>query len=351
MKRKNKDLPRKVHRLFFVEHHLRIVYIRDMKTFTRLSRLIVPLVALTAGFLLLNQCKPRTTAETPSADSARLKISLAEWSIHRSLDSGLLKPENFAAIAKNDFGISAVEYVNSFYKTHGTDTAFWKKMRAKADSLGVKSQLIMVDDEGDLGAADAAARKKAAENHYKWVDAAKILGCHSIRVNAFGEGTKEEMKVAMIDALKQLATYAEKKGINVLIENHGLYSSDGKWVASVIEGVNMPNCGTLPDFGNWCTGAKWGSTENNKCKEVYDRYQGVAEMLPFAHGVSAKSYAFNDQGNETIIDYAKMLQVVKDSKFSGYIGVEYEGSPLSEHDGIVATKALIEKTWKSLNQQ
>jgi sugar phosphate isomerase/epimerase len=303
--------------------------------------------------LFLSQCKPKSTeTNSPIDDSSGLKISLAQWSIHRSLDSGKLLAENFASIAKNDYGISAVEYVNGFYKSHATDQKFWEKMRAKADSLGVKSLLIMVDEEGDLGSLDATARKKAVENHFKWVDAAKILGCHSIRVNAFGEGTKEQMKASMVDALKQLCTYAQKSNINVLIENHGLYSSDGQWVASVIREVNMPNCGTLPDFGNWCTSEKWGSTEiGKKCDAVYDRYKGISEMLPFAKGVSAKSYAFDNTGEETVIDFRKMLKMIKESPgFSGYVDIEYEGSPLSEHDGIIATKALLEKSWKNLNK-
>jgi sugar phosphate isomerase/epimerase len=301
--------------------------------------------------LTVSFCKQRSNESEQMNKTPELKISLAQWSIHRALDSGKLNPENFAAIAKNDFGISAVEYVNQFYRAHATDELFWRKMRATADSLDVKSLLIMVDDEGDLGNPKAEERKKAVENHYKWVDAAKILGCHSIRINAFGEGSKEEVKAAMIDALKQLCAYAIKDSINVLIENHGLYSSDGKWIAEVIQNVNMSNCGTLPDFGNWCTAVKWGSTEPGKdCKEIYDRYQGVSEMLPFAKGVSAKSYSFDDQGNEQTIDYAKMLKIVKDAKsFSGYVGVEYEGSPLSETDGIRATKALLEKTWQEIN--
>jgi len=281
-----------------------------------------------------------------------LKISLAQWSIHRALEKGELKAENFASIAKNDFDITAVEYVNSFYKDHAEDSAFWKAMRATADSLGVKSLLIMVDEEGDLGNPHTDERKKAVENHYKWVNAASILGCHSIRINAFGDGSKEEVQVAMVDALKQLCTYAAKANINVLIENHGLYSADGKWVAEIIRQVNMPNAGTLPDFGNWCTSHKWGSTEPGKeCTEVYDRYTGVAETLPFAKGVSAKSYSFSEQGDETVIDYDKMLKLVKESGFSGYIGIEYEGSPLSEADGIRATKNLLEKTWGKLNQE
>jgi L-ribulose-5-phosphate 3-epimerase len=284
------------------------------------------------------------------ATSNELKLSLAQWSIHRSLENGELKPENFASIAKHDFGISAVEYVNGFYRDHATDVEFWKKMRASADSLGVKSLLMMVDEEGDLGNPNAEDRNKAVENHYKWVDAASILGCHSIRINAFGEGSKEEVQVAMVAALKQLCTYAAKANIKVIIENHGLYSSDGKWIAEIMQKVNMDNVGTLPDFGNWCTSHKWGSTQEGKeCTEVYDRYLGVSETLPFAQGVSAKSYAFNEQGEETIIDYTKMLKLVKESGFSGYIGIEYEGAPLSEPDGIRATKALLEKTWAQVS--
>jgi sugar phosphate isomerase/epimerase len=318
-----------------------------MKTPTSLYKKLALLILLP---WLINQCKPKSEETTMSTNSNELKLSLAQWSIHRSLESGELKAENFASIAKNDFGISAVEYVNSFYKDHATDVAFWKKMRATADSLGVTSLLIMVDNEGDLGNPNPEERKGAVENHYKWVDAARILGCHSIRINAFGDGSKEEVQAAMVDALKQLCTYAAKADINVLIENHGLYSADGKWVAEIMRQVNMQNVGTLPDFGNWCTSHKWGSTEPGKeCNEVYDRYQGVSEFLPFAKGVSAKSYVFNEQGEEKVIDYSKMLTMVKESDFSGYIGIEYEGSPLSEAEGIRSTKALLEKTWEKLN--
>ncbi len=313
---------------------------------------LLNLAALTLLLLLflMDSCKPKPDGgNQTNGKYQELKLSLAQWSIHRALDSGTLRAENFAAIAKNNFGISAIEYVNSFYKDHATDKVFWEKMRASADSLQVKSLLIMIDEEGDLGNPNPTERKTAVQNHFKWVDAARILGCHSIRINAFGNGSKEEVQAAMVDALKQLCGYALKDSINVLIENHGLYSSDGKWIAAIMQQVNMPNCGTLPDFGNWCTTAKWGSTQDGKdCKEVYDRYQGVSEMLPFAWGVSAKSYSFNEQGEEEIIDYGKMLKLVKESGFSGYIGIEYEGSPLSEPDGIRATKLLVEKTWQQL---
>ncbi len=310
-----------------------------MKIIKKLAFILVPAFTLSLAF---TNCKQ-------SGGSPELKISLAQWSIHRSIDSGLLKAENFAAIAKNDFGIQAVEYVASFYKAQAGDEGFWKMMRNRADSLGVRSLLIMVDGEGDLGSIKPEVRDSAVANHYKWVEAARILGCHSIRVNAFGDGPKDEVKAAMIDALTKLSTYAASRQINVIVENHGLYSSDGKWIADIMKQVNMPNCGTLPDFGNWCLNAKWGTTQDNVCTEVYDRYAGVSEMMPWAKGVSAKSYQFDADGNETIIDYPKLLNIVKATSFDGYIGIEYEGHDLSEPDGIRATKALLEKTWKAPN--
>ncbi|MEO0571839.1 MAG: TIM barrel protein, partial [Bacteroidota bacterium] len=237
-----------------------------------------------------------------------LKLSLAQWSLHRQFRSGGLKAVDFAAIAMDTYGINAVEYVNDFYKESSEDERFWINMKERADSAGVKSLLIMVDDEGELGVADEKKRIKAVENHYKWVNAAKILGCHSIRVNAFGDSDKNTFLSAMIDGMGRLADYAAKENINILIENHGLYSSDARLVTQIIKQVNKSNVGTLPDFGNWCLSAKWGSTQGD-CKEAYDIYQGVSELLPFAKGVSAKSYQFNDMGENTKIDYYKMLKI------------------------------------------
>ncbi|MBS1489641.1 MAG: TIM barrel protein [Bacteroidetes bacterium] len=282
-------------------------------------------------------------------ESAELNLSLAQWSLHRAIQKGEVKAENFASIAKNNYGIEAVEYVASFYQTHATEEKYWLQLKKTAGDLGVKNLLIMVDNEGDLGHINKTERKKAVENHFKWINAAKLLGCHSIRVNAFGEGPKEAVQQAMSESMIILCAYAGQEKINVLIENHGLYSADGKWVEGIMKKVNQPNCGTLPDFGNWCTNAKWGSTQDNQCTEVYDRYQGVKEFLPFAKGVSAKSYHFNEQGEETIIDFTRMLTLVKDSGFRGYIGIEYEGNRLSEPDGIRATKKLLERTWKKIN--
>jgi L-ribulose-5-phosphate 3-epimerase len=297
--------------------------------------------ALAAG------CNPKSSKKEDNLPDP--EISLAQWSLNRAFFANELDVNDFAKIASDSYGIKAVEYVNQFYTDFSQDEQFWLNMKARADNAGVKSLLIMVDDEGDLGNTNDQERKKSVENHYKWIHAAKLLGCHSIRVNAFGAGNKTDVKTALVDGMGKLSEYSAQEGINVLIENHGLYSSDAKWIVDIIKEVDNPYFGTLPDFGNWCLNAKWGSTQQNKCSEVYDRYRGVAELLPFAKSVSAKSYNFNEEGEDTVIDYHRMLQIVKDSGYNGYIGIEYEGEELSEPAGIRTTKALIEKAWSNLS--
>jgi len=278
------------------------------------------------------------------------KISLAQWSLHRSLEKGEIQAVDFAAIAKNTYGIGAVEYVNQFYVDMATSSKFWAQMKERADNQGVQSLLIMVDNEGDLGNPNDIARNTAVRNHYKWIHAAKILGCHSIRVNAFGKGSLTELESSLVNGLGQLAEYSAKEKINVLIENHGLHTSNATFMVDIIKKVNNPFLGTLPDFGNWCLTAEWGSTTASKnCTDVYPPAKAISEFLPYAKGVSAKTYDFDGDGNQTGIDYPELMQLVKDSDFNEHIGIEYEGENLSEHDGIKATKALIEKVWANLD--
>ena len=262
------------------------------------------------------------------------KISLAQWSLHKSLFAGKLKNLDFAQQATTEYGIDAVEYVNQFFKDKAKDQTYLAEMKSRAADQGVKNVLIMIDDEGYLGDPDAAKRIKAVENHYPWVEAAKYLGCHSIRVNAYSKGTPEEQAKLATDGLRRLSEYAMPFGLNVIVENHGGLSSNGKWLMGVIKGVNLANCGTLPDFGNF---------------QDYDRYVAVEEMMPAAKGVSAKSHDFDAQGNETKTDYRRMMKIVLAAGYHGYVGVEYEGSKLSEPEGIRATKKLLEQVRSELS--
>ncbi|TDQ07346.1 sugar phosphate isomerase/epimerase family protein [Pedobacter metabolipauper] len=268
-----------------------------------------------------------------SAKKEFFSISLAQWSLHKTLQAGKLTNLDFPVKAKKDFGIDIVEYVSPFFQKKETDSAYLKELLDRTKSEGVKNNLIMIDGEGQLGDLNETARLKAVENHYKWIDAAKILGCKTIRVNAGGRGTEEEVKAAAVDGLGKLSEYGRKNKINVIVENHGGYSSDGNWLSSVIKQVNNPYCGTLPDFGNFKVSAT----------REYDKYQGVKDLLPFAKGISAKSYDFNDQGNETTIDYDRMFKIIKEDKWSGIVGIEYEGSKFSEDEGIRKTKELLLK--------
>lgn len=267
------------------------------------------------------------------AAGASFQISLAEWSLHRALQSGELDHLDFITNALKDYGLHAVEYVNQFFKDRAKDTDYLAEMKARADGEGVHSLLIMCDGEGRLGDPDDVARTTAVENHYKWVEAAKFLGCHSIRVNAASEGSWDEQKKLAADGLRRLAEFGDEHGINVIVENHGGLSSNGQWLSEVIQTVDHPRSGTLPDFGNF----KISDTE------TYDNYKGVEELMPYAKAVSAKSYDFDEGGSETQLDYPRLIKIVVDSGYSGYIGIEYEGSRLSEPEGIQATKALLQR--------
>ncbi|RMG87011.1 MAG: sugar phosphate isomerase/epimerase [Bacteroidetes bacterium] len=291
--------------------------------------------------------EPATDEETPLF----FKISLAQWSLHRALQSGAMDNLDFAAVARKDYGIEAVEYVNQFFKDKAKDAAYLAEMNKRAADNGVVNNLIMVDGEGGLAETDAALRKTAVENHYKWVEAAKTLGCQAIRVNAFSSNPDpDEAAKAAIDGLGTLATFAKDFHMNVIVENHGGFSSNGKWLSNVMRQINLPNCGTLPDFGNFCIRRDSGKPWEGNCIEEYDRYLGVTEMMPFAKAVSAKSYEFDAEGNETKIDYYKMMKIVKDAGYTGYVGVEYEGDAVSEKEGILKTKALLEKVGRALSK-
>ena len=302
------------------------------------------LSALSCGSKSKTESKDNGAQSAGSSQDLFFKISLAEWSLNKQLFSGKLTNLDFPAKAKNDFDIHAVEYVNQFFKDKAQDRAYLAELQKRCDDLGVTSVLIMCDGEGGLGDVESTRRRQAVDNHKKWVEAAQFLGCHSIRVNAFGEGTREAVAKAATDGLTRLSEFARDYDINVIVENHGGYSSDGKWLSEVIADTKMDNCGTLPEFGNFCV-----VMENDECKEWYDRYKGTREMMPYARGVSAKSMDFDAEGNCVETDYHKMLQIVKDAGYKGYIGIEYEGKRLSEDEGVRATKALLERMGATLS--
>jgi sugar phosphate isomerase/epimerase len=267
------------------------------------------------------------------------EISLAEWSFHKALFGNKMTNLDFPVMAKKQYGIGVVEYVNQFFKDKAEDQKYLSELLLRCHDNGVKNHLIMIDGEGDLGAPTEAERVKAVENHYKWVDAAKYLGCLTVRVNAFGKGSAAEVQKAAADGLARLAEYAKKAGIN---------TSNGEWLLATIREVGKPNVGILPDFGNFCIRRDTGDLYRGKCIEEYDKYKAVKEWMPVSKGVSAKTFDFDANGNCVETDYYKMFKIIKDSGFRGYVGIEYEGEVTSEEEGVRKTKALLEKVLQTL---
>ena len=318
-----------------------------------------------------------TTAVASTASEPLYKISLAEWSFHKALFNPAMQKlpwSEFSNKLKNDYafvidsdftnldfparaaemGFDGVEFVNTFFYDKAEDTEYLTELKNRCANAGVQPLIIMCDAEGELGNPDEAARQQAVQNHHKWVDAAKFLGCHSIRVNAQSSGTYEEQQERAADGLGKLADYGAQQGVNIIVENHGGLSSNGEWLAGVMRMVNNPALGTLPDFGNFCLEREAPTADNPQpsgCLEEYDHYQGVTELMPYAKAVSAKTYDFNEQGLEANIDYKKMMRIVLDAGYRGFVGVEYEGSGLSEEEGIKATKQLLEQVRSELAGQ
>ena len=288
-----------------------------------------------AGLAFVNPAFGSFTSAQSATQS--LEISLAQWSLHRKLFAGDMDHLDFARMSQG-FGCVGLEYVNAFFKDKATDVSYLKEMNSRAEDHQQKNILIMIDGEGGLAEKNAKKRLVNIENHYKWVEAAQVLGCHSIRVNLSGGEDRLDAQKAGIDSLNRLAEFAKSYDVSVLVENHGGFSSDGNWLSNVMQNVSRENIGTLPDFGNFCIERK-----EQECISDYDRYQGMSELMPFAKALSAKSHAFDEQGNETQSDFFRMIEIAKKNQYSGYVGIEFEGTMDSEEEGIIKTKNLLDK--------
>ncbi len=293
------------------------------------------------GLLKAKAMNPGQVFPPKAEDELFFDISLAQWSLNKrfSKRNGDLTNLDFPAYAKDKFDIHAVEYVDQFFPS--ADKEYIKELLKRTDDTGVKNVLIMIDTAGALGHLDEEKRVASVEKHYQWVEAAEMLGCHAIRVNASGRGSDLDVAHSTTKSLITLSRFAADYGISVIVENHGGPSSRASWLTSVIRNTGMINCGVLPDFGNFVIDRREGG-------EKYDLYQGMKELMPLAKGVSAKSHQFDEEGNETTKDFYRLLRIVKDAGFRGYIGVEYEGRELSQDEGVLATKNLLIKAGKAV---
>lgn len=285
--------------------------------------------------------------ETTTAESMQKapKYSLAQWSFNRDLFAGDMTTVDFIQAA-GEMNFEGVEYVSQFFQDKVEDMAFLDSLNAAAAAAGVRNLMIMVDNAGQLGSSDSSKQEAAILEHQKWVRAAKHLGCPAMRVNAHGDGTDSEILEQCVAGIGRLADYANEQGVTILVENHGGISNNGAWLVELLEKLSDRQVKALADFDNWCTARANGQIWGAECTERYDRYQGMTEIMPYAHSLSVKTFEFDEEGNETVMDYPRLFEIIQASGYEGYLGVEYEGHDLPSREGIAKTKALAEKVWK-----
>lgn len=321
-------------------------------------RLFIKQLGLTSlAFGVSSSFPPSLFADAPGSKQF-FDISLAEFSFATSLFAGQMNHLDFAAKAKNEFGIDKVEYVSMFFKEKPTNKEYIGEMKKRAADNGVTSNLIMVDGMGNLGDLDAAKRQQAIDNHIPWIEAAKEFGCQAIRVNLDGEGSDEEVAKACVEGYSKLLEIGEKYQLNILVENHVGPSVNPDWLVGVMKQVKNKYAGLLVDTANFVRYKVEAMTieayKNAKMIATYDKYDGVRKLMPFAKGVSLKTHMIDQEGKEKETDFVKLLKIVKDSGFKGVIGVEYEGSFLKnvvqmpgdylpEAEGIKVTRDLLKK--------
>ncbi|MGK0185904.1 MAG: L-ribulose-5-phosphate 3-epimerase [Verrucomicrobiales bacterium] len=289
-------------------------------------------------------------------EGPRFRLSLGQWTFHRAFRGapGVAKrdPLEFPTMA-GELGFAGVDYSGILL---GDDHANPKKiaeLNRRAKDAGVHNLLILVDLHDALGAKDAVKRTANVQKYIPWLESAAALGCTGVRVNPISDAgsSADEQARLLADGTSQLLEHADRLKLDIMFENHGEgLRTDGAWIASAVKRVDHPRCGTLPDFGNF---------QKNRAKgEFHDRYAGVAAMLPFAKGICAKSHDFDADGEECYSDYGRLLKMVVDSGYRGWIEVEYEGpslgsggptrervpaDPLGEKEGALATKKLLQK--------
>lgn len=257
----------------------------------------------------------------------KFDISLAAWSLHKMFFAKEIDQMGMVDFTATH-GIGGFELVNTFFPA--PQYAYLKQLRQRANDQNVKLLLIMCDGEGSMAQPEKAGRLQAAKNHHKWIDIAAVLGCHSIRCNTGAREGDADALDRCAESFTALLEYADAAGIDVLIENHWGLSSEPEWLMGLMRKVNHPRFGTLPDFGNF--------------PDTVDRYAAVEQMMPYAKAYSAKCYDFDDAiGEETKIDFGRMMNIAEAAGYNGYVGIEYEGERLSERDGVLACKKLLEK--------
>lgn len=263
-------------------------------------------------------------------------VSLSQRSLRGEFAASRLDPLDFPKVARS-LGIAAVEYEGQFYRKKVANRKYLAELSRRAAGEGVTSVLLLVDEDGALGSREEKARRRVVDRHEKWLEAAALLGCKAVRVVARTEGTEDDAVAWLSDGLRRLCVLAQPLGIDVLVENQDGFSANGSWLVELLNAVSHPRCGSRASFGS--------ATLGN------ERLRQLRELMPSARSVCAKSYDFDDRGEELSINYAQMLKIVMDAGYRGHVAIEYEGTRLSEQAGLARAKQLLGRVSARLSQQ
>lgn len=316
-----------------------------MKYFSFLFAVIIS-ISLIACIGKKDTVKSKDTSGIIQSLKTEPHFVLAQWSFNKETFKGEMNTLDFINVA-GELGFEGVEYVNQFFLDKVEDTEFLDGLKAAAKKANVKSTLLMIDKAGVLGDSDPEKRKDAVEQHKKWMDAAARLDCPTIRVNAHGDGTAQEMMDAVESSVKELSNYGKSIGVGVIIENHGMHSSDGKWLSELVGKVVPYGAGSLADFDNWCIEREGGALWGAPCIKEYDRYQGMKELLPTAKSVSVKAFEFDKDGYPIRTDFKKMFQLIHDAQYDEYLAIEFEGHDMPGLEGVKKTFEIAKKLYIS----
>ena len=271
---------------------------------------------------------PSTSSSAEKRTTPPLRLSLAEWSLRREILDFQPRHLELARVAKDVFGLDAIEYRSTFFADKATDFGYLGEMKKRQEDLGVRAVLIEVENEGPLGAQEDWDRWTAIDAHFKWLAAAAFLGCESVSVPAEGLVRGAPYLDWMADSLQRLGGIAKPYGINVLVANRVGLACDGSWMAKLMDRTAVPWVGAHPHVGNVDLGGG----------KAYPRYQGVEEMMPFAKALSVR-------GGSSEIEFGKIAKLAAESNYARYVGIEWDGAG-DPREGTKRTIELVRGAWE-----